>query len=149
MHILALLYVLYSRKEDSNMLFRLLRPDESFNDGLCAKDPYSTTSVFVHVTRGSYGPKSKYISTCGSWEAVDYLRSKSKNPGLIVKIHEEKLPSSVEIIDLRCQENRDCYIEYDDDDDDEDSISKFNNFANKFEEVLLVGHVPASCLELL
>ena len=52
----------------------------------------------------------------------------------------------LKIIDLRCQENRDDYIEYD---DDEDSISKFNNFANKFEEVLLVGRVPARCLELM
>ena len=128
------------------MLYRLLRPEESCEDGLRAKNPHSNTSVFVHVTRGSYGPQSKYISTCGSWEAVNSLRSKSRSPGQIVKIHEDKLPSRVKIIDLRYQENRDDYIEYD---DDEDSISKFNNFANKFEEVLLVGRVPARCLELM
>ena len=128
------------------MLYRLLRPEESCEDGLRAKNPHSNTSVFVHVTRGSYGPQSKYISTCGSWEAVNYLRSKSSNHEQIVKIHEDRLPSKVKIIDLRCQENRDDYIEYD---DDEDSISKFNNFANKFEEVLLVGRVPARCLELM
>jgi hypothetical protein len=144
MQILALFYALYSR----NMLYRLLRPEESCKDGLRAKNPHSNTSVFVHVTRGSYGPQSKYISTCGSWEAVNSLRSKSRSPGQIVKIHEDKLPSSVNIIDLRCQENRDDYID-DDDDDDDDEVSKFNNFANKFEEVLLVGHVPARCLELM
>ena len=129
------------------MLYRLLRPEESCEDGLRAKNPHSNTSVFVHVTRGSYGPQSKYISTCGSWEAVNSLRRKSRNPGEIVKIHEDRLPSNVKIIDLRLQEKRDDYI--DDDDDDEESIRKFNNFANKFEEVLLVGRVPARCLELM
>jgi hypothetical protein len=126
-------------------LYRLLHSSECWEDGLCAKCPLSTTSIVDHVINGSSGPQSKYISTCGSWEAVNSLRSKSRSPGQIVKIHEDRLPSSVIIIDLRYQENRDDYI--DDDDDDEESISKFNNFANKFEEVLLVGHVPARCLE--
>jgi hypothetical protein len=32
-------------REDSNMLYRLLRPDECCGDGLRAKNPNSTTSI--------------------------------------------------------------------------------------------------------
>ena len=126
------------------MLYRLLRPDENWQLGLSAKKLDSKTSVFVHVTKGSYGPQSKYISTCGSSDAVEDLKGKSKKPGKIVKINEDKLRSSgVEIIDLRCEKTRDLYI---DAGATKESIDKFNNFANKFEEVLLVGEVPKSCL---
>ena len=125
------------------MLYRLLRQDESIEDGLWAKDPNSETSVFLHVTKGSYG-KSKYISTCGSYEAVAYLKSKSKQPGKIVKIDEDKLLSNnVKIIDLRNQKTRDNHK---DNSATAELINTFNNFANKFQEVLLVGHVPKSCL---
>jgi len=128
------------------MLYRLLRADESCEDGLYAKDPCSTTSVFDHINIGSWGQQSKYISTCGSLEAVNSFRSNSYNPGRIVIIQKDKLPSSVEIIDLRRQENRNHYIYYV---KDTGSINKFNNFANKFEEVLLVGYVPERCLEFM
>ena len=128
------------------MLYRLLRRDERLMDGLDAKDPLSTTSVFDYVIKGSNGTPSKYISTCGSWKAVNSFRSKSTDPGRIANIQKDKLPSSVEIIDLRLQENRYPYI---DEDEDTRSIGKFNNFAKKFEVVLLVVHVPKSCLELM
>ena len=89
------------------MFYRLLRQDESIANGLCAKNIDSTTSVFVHVINGSYGPQSKYISTCGSLAAVDDLRSKSTQPGNIVKIDEDNLRlNDVEIIDLRCKKNQ-------------------------------------------
>jgi hypothetical protein len=63
----------------------------------------------------------------------------------IVKIQKDKLPSRIEIIDLRRKENRYQYI---DDDKDEGSISKFHNYAEKFKVVLLVGHVPKKSLKL-
>ena len=128
------------------MLYRLLRPDECCGDGLHAKNPNSTISIFDHVIGGSHGTLSKYISTCGSWGAVNSFRSKSYDPGLIVKIQKDKLPSGVAIIDLRRQENRYQYI---DNDVDNDSIRKFNNFAQCFEEVLLIGDVPAWCFEVM
>ena len=63
--------------------------------------------------------------------------------GEIFKINEDKLRSSgVEIIDLRCKETRDLYI---DKNDSAESIRKCHNFAKKFEEVLLVDKVPKSC----
>ena len=89
------------------MFYRLLRQDESIKNGICAKKPDSTTSVFVHVTEGSYGPQSKYISTCGSSDAVAYLKDKSTKPGKIVRIDEDNLRlNDVEIIDLRCKKNQ-------------------------------------------
>ena len=125
------------------MLYRLLRQTESIEDGLWAKDPNSKTSVFLHVTKGSYG-QSKYISTCGSYDAVAYLKRKSTQPGKIVKIDEDKLLSNkVKIIDLRHQNTRDICI---DNSTTAELINTFNNFANTFQEVLLVGHVPKSCL---
>jgi hypothetical protein len=72
------------------------------------------------------------------------LKGKSTKPGKIVKIDEDKLRlSCVEIIDLRRKETRDLYI---DKGATAESIDKFHNFANKFEEVLIVGKVPKSCL---
>lgn len=126
------------------MLYRLLRPGESIENGISAKNLDSKTSVFVHVTKGSYGPQSKYISTCGTSDAVEYLKGKSQSPGKIVKIDEDRLRSSgAVIIDLRFQETRDHYI---DDGATEESISKFNNFAKKFQEVLIVDKVPKECI---
>jgi hypothetical protein len=75
---------------------------------------------------------------------VDYLKSKSKQLGKIVKIDEDKLLSNnVNIIDLRNQNTRAFHI---DNSATAELINTFNNFANTFNEVLLVDHVPKSCL---
>jgi hypothetical protein len=74
---------------------------------------------------------------------MNSFRSNSK--GRIVKIQKDKLPSSIKIIDLSREENRNQYI---DNPRDENSKSKFHNFAKKFKVVLLVGHVPGSFLQL-
>ena len=123
------------------MLYRLLRPDEDWQLGVSAKDPNSTKSVFDHVINGSsWGWQSKYIATCGSLNYVLTFRSKSVNPGKIVQISEDNLP--VVKIDLRTSSNRS--IHYLLGNDSNELINIFNNYANKFEEVLLVGDVPAS-----
>ncbi|XP_063419261.1 uncharacterized protein LOC134702100 [Mytilus trossulus] len=127
-------------------VYRLLRPEENYENGIRAKNPNSSTSVFRHVLGGSWGPTSKYISTCGSLQALRDFASKSRRPGEIIKIKIDMLPENVEIIDLRDYLKRMEYIEHT---NDEDEIRKFNNFANKFEEVLLAGCIPASCIELV
>lgn len=127
-------------------VYRLLRPDESYEDDIEAKDTNSNTSVFEHVVYGSQmGQESRYISTCGSLEALMDFESKSGDPGDKIKIDINNLPDNVEIIDLRDYFERMKYIEG----DDEDEIRKFNNFANKFEEVLIAGYIPASCIQLV
>lgn len=126
------------------MLYRLLRPDEDWQLGLSAKDPNSTKSVFDHVINGSsFGWQAKYIATCGSLDSVLTFRSKSVNLGEIVKISDDKL--AVEKIDLRTASNRQNH--YLPDNNNDESIAKFNNYANKFEEVLLVGYVAASHIQ--
>ena len=123
------------------MLYRLLRPDEDWQLGLSAKDPNSTKSVFDHVINGSsWGWEAKYIATCGSLNSVLTFRSKSVNPGKIVQISEDQL--QVVKIDLRTSSNRSNYYQVGF--QSNELINKFNNYANKFEEVLLVGDVPAS-----
>ena len=125
------------------MLYRLLRPDEKWKDGLTAKDPNSDVSVFNHVINGSGdGNKSKYISTCRNLATVNTFKSNSTNPGQIVKILEDDLP--VNIIDLTTQENRKKYYSSNPSDNE-----RFNNFAKCFQEVLLVGNVPASHISLV
>ena len=126
------------------MLYRLLRPDEDWQLGVSAKDPNSTKSVFDHVINGSsWGWQSKYIATCGSLNSVLTFRSNSVKPGKIVQISEDNLP--VVKIDLKTSANRS--IHYLPGNDSNELINKFNNYANKFEEVLLVGDVPASHIQ--
>jgi ribosomal protein L33 len=80
-----------------------------------------------------------------SLEAVKTFRSKSVGAvGYIVQISVDNL--AVDIIDLRTQENRDNY--YTSKNSKED-INKFNNYAKFFQEVLLVGYVPANHIQLV
>ena len=111
------------------MFYGLLKPGEKWQDGLKAKDPNSTISVFDHVINGSsWLSKSKYISTCGNLKAVQTFWSKSVNPGIIVQISENNLP--VEKIDLRTLSNRSDHYEVGSHSDE--LINKFNNMQTNF-----------------
>ena len=129
------------------MLYRLLRKSEDWQDGLKAKNPNSSLSVFEHVTKGSIGEfKSRYISTCGSLNSVKRLKRKTKTRGAqIVQISEDNLP--VVKIDLRTSSNRENHYVLGD--DSNKSINRFNNFARVYEEVLLVGYVPKTHIKPL
>ena len=122
------------------MLYRLLRKSEDWQDGLKAKNPNSSFSVFEHVTNGSIEEfKSRYISTCGSLSSVKRLKSKTRTRDAhIVQISEDNLP--VVKIDLRTSSNRKNH--YNLGSDSNTLINDFNKFARVYEEVLLVGYVP-------
>jgi hypothetical protein len=125
------------------MLYRLLRRYESIENGLIAKDPLSDESVYNHITSsGKVGFQSKFISTCGSLSAVLKFAGVNEFPR-IAKIWEKNLP--VVKIYLRIQENRDNYHIGNNANENE----KFDNYARAFEEVLLVGYVPETHVELL
>ena len=133
------------------MLYRLLRPDENWQLGLLAKHPTSQVSVFDHVIHGSnWKYQSKYISTCGSLNAMLEFRSNLCKPyAQIVQISEDYSPVLYKI-DLRLPEIRSGqYTLLGQPQYPIELINKFNNFAMKFEEVLLVGHVPASHIQLV
>ncbi|XP_063447029.1 probable serine/threonine-protein kinase DDB_G0278845 [Mytilus trossulus] len=132
-------------------LYRLLRENENKNNGLRAKYPFSNISVGHHVAYGSKGEISKYISTCSSPYAAHNLlevkRSRGNNRNgnnndKIVEIDVNKLPLNVSIIDLTSEELREPYEVR-----DEETNRKFHKFARTYREVLLVGNIPANCLQ--
>lgn len=122
-------------------LYRLLRPDEEDfeTEGLSAKDPYSSVSVNDHVTNGSRGPASSYISCCKSPKAVENFAYKSITcPQTIVKIEIDLNDPSIEIIDLTDPWTLDEYV-YDE---------SGKNYARKFEEVLIKGYIPPEYISI-
>lgn len=123
-------------------LYRLLRPEEEdfATDGLSAKDPNSTVNVNDHVTNGSRGPASSFISCCKSLEAVQNFASKiAIHPQIIVKIKIDENSLGVNVIDLTDPEVLAEHV-YDD---------KGKNFAKYFEEVLIEGWIPPECISIV
>lgn len=121
-------------------LYRLLREDEDpKRDGLMAQDPFAKASVHDHVSYGSTS-RSQYISTSATWNAVaTFAFHKKAFPKLIAKINVKKLQriGGVSFVDLTKEENRTNYL----------LDSRASNFARKFEEVLIVGKIPPSCID--
>ena len=141
-------FLLNFRVPKSRVVYRLLRWDEQSANGINAKDPDSKVSVFHHVIRGSCADQnSRYISTCGSLNAVNDFKSKSKAPGDIVAIQLDKLYQD-QIIDLRNPWIRHkCAVP--NDIIEEKFKRKFENYARKFEEVLLIGFVPPKAITIV
>lgn len=124
-------------------MYRVLRDDESYTDGLYPKDIYSQVSLIDHVENGSRkGHKSKFISCCKTKDGVKRMAGYIKSTKTVVRINVTKLDSkNVTVIDLtklriRIQQNlkasqRACY------------------HAQMYEEVILqpVNHIPAECVE--
>ena len=129
------------------MLYRLLRPNENWQDGLMANNPNVIVSVFNHVINGTNnGSQSPYISTCGSLISVIKFRMNRDVPrAQIVQISEDNLP--VLKIDLRTWSNRKRH--YVPGVNTNASINTFNNRAREYEEVLLVGYVPKTHAQLM
>lgn len=132
-------------------LYRLLREGEKKENGLRAKSPESDRSVANHVASGSNGGCSKYISTCSTlsaaynWRGLKTKRRRYRN-GIktIVEIDVGKLPSNVDIIDLTSEELRKPHEVC-----NENTNNTFHKFAQAHGEVLLVGHIPADCLQYI
>ena len=124
-------------------VYRLLNDLDDPSDGLTAKDPFADEDVDFHVAFGSRsGFESQFISTTASYDAVYVFALKTyKKYVRIVKIDLKKLRdrSDVTVIDLTDEDIRDDHIE----------SQRAENFARKSEEVLIVGYIPASCIERL
>ena len=87
------------------------------------------------MRRGSKGYSSQYISTSATWSAITNLRAicrKTSNPK-IAKIDCEGL-SDVKYIDLTTDDNRSKYL----------SSHDARKYACRFDEVLVIGYIPAS-----
>ena len=123
-------------------MYRLLHPTENPKLGLRAKDPKADVTVEEHVTNGSDGRDSQYISCSKSLDAIKEFASKSRNhPGRIVKIDtDEGYPEIKKIIDLTDRNTLNKEISMDND--------KGRNFASYYKEVLIVGKIPKRCITL-
>lgn len=124
-------------------MYRVLRDDESYTDGLYPKDIYSQVSLIDHVEHGSRkGHKSKFISCCKTKNGVKRMAGYINSTKHVVRINVTKLDSkNVTVIDLtnwriRQQQNL-------------KASQRACNYAEMYEEVILqpVNHIPAECVE--
>lgn len=116
-------------------LYRLLRWDENPENGLIAKNPNSNVSIEEHVTNGSYGRASRYISCCRSLDAARSFASRSvTRPRIIVEI----LTDANTVIDLTDEETRSMLVQNE----------TGRNYARCFEEVLIEGYIPPECISI-
>ena len=135
-------------------VYRLLREDEDREKGIVAKDPESTTSVVHHVLQFEKGKEesyqqSKYISTCKNLQAIIEVSS-FKMPSRcypVVQIDLDSIPPGyIQIIDLCDPLVRESYAKKITDDSYKE---KFENFVKEFQEILLIGHVPNTCIHIV
>ncbi|XP_060598111.1 uncharacterized protein LOC132751916 [Ruditapes philippinarum] len=121
-------------------LFRVLRDNENISLGIRPKNPNANKTIEEHVDNGSYS-QSQYISTSASREAAIDFAKKGYNysPGSrkIAVINTNMMPTSVIYTNLT-----DPDILYEEIEDD-----RAQNFARKFEEVVIEGLIPAHCIE--
>ena len=133
-----------SQKVKDEFIYRLLRFDESYIDGLRPKDIYSTTCLARHVEKGSKGVESRYISCCKTLSGLRRLggyTNESSRVREVVRINISKLDrDKVKVIDLTDCDTRRHHI---------NSSSRAWDFAENFDEVILdpVSHVPKECVE--
>ncbi|KAK3103429.1 hypothetical protein FSP39_019147 [Pinctada imbricata] len=124
-------------------LYRLLHPLENPLEGLSAKNPAADVSVEKHVGSGSSsGIKSQYISTSATYRGVYNLVKRTKKWRVrVVRIDLEKLQriGEISIVDLTKSYLR------------REHLNKKNSrkFARQYTEVLVIGYIPASCVELI
>lgn len=117
------------------ILYRLLRSDEDPSQDLHAKDPLSPTSVEKHVTYGSHGISSRYISCSKSLEAIKKFASMSKtSPKRLVEIETRTGWSSIHPIDLTDAYILEKYISPEN--------SKGRRYAKIYQEVLIERYIP-------
>lgn len=118
-----------------------MRPDEDPAKGLKAKDPNSDVTIDSHVSYGSYGPDSRYISCSKTLEGINLFASNSiKFPKRIVKLNIDENDREIErIIDLTNSHELYQHV----------FTQQGINFARKFDEVLVEGRIRAECITLI
>lgn len=120
-------------------LYRLLRRNENAKDeGIRAQIPNANVTIHKHVSEGSSNG-SQYISTSASWGSIlAWARNKKAFPKHIATIDVAKLEDcgGVKFIDLTDERMRQLHLK--------DQRAK--NLTRKYEEVLITGVIPASCI---
>lgn len=117
----------------------MLRADEDPAKGLTAKDPNSDVTVDFHVSYGSNGSDSRYISCSKTLEGITEFASHSITfPRRIVRIELNENDQDINIIDLTNYYERIQHV----------FTQRGINFARKFDEVLVEGRIRAECITL-
>lgn len=123
-------------------LYRVLRPDEDPKVGIIAAAPLSSASVSEHVECGRL--PTQYISTCATESsAIQFanlgLIHGDLSPERIITIDVDLLKASsyVSFIDLTNDYIRNRHISL---------FSTANHWASDWDEVLITGSIPASCI---
>lgn len=128
-------------KEDE-YVYRVLRDDESYTDGLYPKDIYSQVSLIDHVENGSRkGHESKFISCCKTKNGVKRMAGYINSTKPVVRINVTKLDSkNVTVIDLTKWRIRQQNLK---------ASQRACRYAKMYEEVILqpVNHIPAEYVE--
>lgn len=124
-------------------LYRLLRRNENTSEGLVAKDKEADITVDKFILDGS-SIASQFVSTCASFKAVKLFSQNAYNRSKRVsKINVRRLIDSAcaGFIDLTERENRELYLKNEDSEDD--ALKRARNFC----EVLVIGDIPADCID--
>lgn len=123
---------------DGLFLYKQLPTNMDYTKGLFANNPASFISVFEHVLNRN-NRESRFISTCGTLNVLQNNLDK----GTVVKINTSMI-QPYKIIDLRQQHQRNMHIP---DSADKQSRNIFNDQAEKFQNVLLLGPIPGYCIQ--
>lgn len=118
-----------------------MRADEDPAKGLTAKNPNSDVNVNSHVSNGSYGPGSRYISCSKTLEGIHKFASNSYTfPKRIVRLKiSENDPEIKRIIDLTNYNELSQHV----------FTQQGINFARKFDEVLVEGKINTECITFI
>lgn len=126
-------------------MYRLLRANESYSQGLRPKHISSKITLEEHVENGSKGNCSRFISCSGTMDGLHRLirlTNECWRVRIVVRINLTKLKDfeEVTIINLTDKNVREKDI---------DRHSKAWGYAHNFEEVVLApkSHIPAEFVE--
>lgn len=132
------------KTQQAEYVYRLLRPNELYKEGLRPKNIESKASLHQHVAAGSKGLHSRFISCCYTLHALRRLAGLTNHPSLVrevVRINISKLNlEEVKVIELFIEDVREKHIK---------EGSKAWGFAENFQEVILEPKtlVSADCVE--
>nr|XP_022312475.1 uncharacterized protein LOC111117615 [Crassostrea virginica] len=133
-----------SQEVKDEFIYRLLRFNESYTDGLRPKNINSRICLEKHVEEGSKGVESRFISCCKTLSGLRGLggiTNESSRVREVVRINITKLDrNQVKVIDLSDYDTRKKHI---------DESSQAWGYAYRFDEVILEPktHVPKECVE--
>ena len=121
--------------EGSEILYRVLRPEENVAEGIVAKDPEATYSAAAHVSSGTR-LKTQYISTTKSLKvAMKYAKEDKLR---VIKIDLSKVKNT-KIIDLTNPTVAKSLLKY----------PRTRNMATASQEVLVQGKIPSNALTVI